>query len=652
MYKSLIFPLFFTFVSNSFAQKEPDEPLVFGDIKPEEIKMKRYEKDTAAAAVVLYSYGRVNDSKDVHEKIKIFKKEAFYAAQIEIHHRKNESVSDVEGVTYYYEDGKQPIIHRLKKENIFTEIITKNHYNTKFSLPNVREGCIIEFKYRINIDFYSYYVEEWNFQREFPTICSEFRYGKSDASNNAFAIINPIRKYDSHDIYQKKEVDAKGSTSIWVMNRWIQKDIPAIVKEKYAFHFEDFVSKVKIQYANQIPGTGSREVAVTNWKTFGEELSYSRFYGDFLAKTKSSKDIASKIIGSSNQSDPKDKMAAIYNWTINNTVWDKDYDLLSRDKKKDFYESFKGHSSEINLFLITLLREAGLKANPVILRTRSSGAINKEYPSLNDTDHTLAAVEIGGDTILLDAINKYMPMGMLSEDALNGSGFYMDFDKKIYKWIDLNNTTKTIYLNNITCNIDPKGKISGTYQYNTKGYGGLYARTGLENKDKDTYTKEKFKDFLAHGTAENIKLENQEDINALLKLSFDYTTTDYIQQSGDLIYLSPLLDFGRTENPFKLKERAYPIDFGYISDIQNSFTYNIPAGYKIEDLPKTARMQYGEDSSIKYDYLVSQTEGQIKITTKLSIKRTIIPSAGYENIKDFFNKIITKDAEQIVLKKI
>jgi Domain of Unknown Function with PDB structure (DUF3857)/Transglutaminase-like superfamily len=646
MYKSLILPIFFAFVSNSFGQKEPPPPLIFGEIKPEEIKMTRYDKDTAAAALVLCSYGRVEESEEIHKRIKIFKKEGFKLAQVEVSHDASEKIVDIEGATYYYEEGKVPVIHYLKQSDIVTDKTQTNFHTTLFSLKNIREGCIIEYKYRIVRSYYAHYSEVWRFQTDIPVLWSEFRFAKSGLRDGYFASLNPVRKYDIHDIIKDKNFNVTT-----IINRWVQKDLPAIIKEEYAFHFEDYVSKVVVLLIYDIPGT-TYYTPISNWQNLGEQLEYSDLFGDFLKKSKISKEIISKILSPSKSEEPKIKASIVYNWVIKNIFWNNKYAFFTRTDKKSFYESRKGHSSEINLFLVTLLREAGLDANPVALSTRSRGALNTEFPVLYQINHTLASVVIDQDTILLDAINKFMPMGMLSEEALNGVGYCINFEKKKFNWTELKNPIKSIISNTITTEIDVSGKITGKFERITKGYNALYQRTGLENKDKDTYTKEKFKDFLAHGTAENIKLENQEDINALLKLSFDYTTTDYIQQSGDLIYLSPLLDFGRTENPFKLKERAYPIDFGYVSDIQNSFTYNIPTGYKIEDLPKTARMQYGEDSSIKYDYLVSQTEGQIKITTKLSIKRTIIPSAGYENIKDFFNKIITKDAEQIVLKKI
>jgi hypothetical protein len=62
------------------------------------------------------------------------------------------------------------------------------------------------------------------------------------------------------------------------------------------------------------------------------------------------------------------------------------------------------------------------------------------------------------------------------------------------------------------------------------------------------------------------------------------------------------------------------------------------------------RFTFGENS-LKYDYLIEVVGNQIKLNTKLSIKKTAYKVTEYTDLRDFYTKIIAKMGEQIVLTK-
>ncbi len=54
------------------------------------------------------------------------------------------------------------------------EAYSDNLNRAKFTLPNVKEGSVIEYSYRITSEFLSY-LRDWEFQREIPTVWSEYK---------------------------------------------------------------------------------------------------------------------------------------------------------------------------------------------------------------------------------------------------------------------------------------------------------------------------------------------------------------------------------------------------------------------------------------------------------------------------------------------
>jgi hypothetical protein len=167
----------------TIAQKEPVD---FGKVQIPDVEMKQYELDTSASAVVLCDFGKSyfqyqseKGFQVVFERttrIKIFKKSGYEYANVEVPYYKKsnsekEVVTELKGYTYNLENGKM-VKTKLTGESIFDEDKTENWKLKKFSLPNVKEGSVIEYTYTIKSDFL-FTFREWEFQSDIPVIWSE-----------------------------------------------------------------------------------------------------------------------------------------------------------------------------------------------------------------------------------------------------------------------------------------------------------------------------------------------------------------------------------------------------------------------------------------------------------------------------------------------
>jgi hypothetical protein len=162
------------------------EPIKFGEPDPKDFAPAAFVADSAAAAVVLCDYGR--SRMDGHNeglqvvfervtRIKILKKAGYDEASVEIplYHRdeQSERVSNLRGFTYNLVNGKVEKT-KLESTGAFLEKRTPNVNVQKFTLPNVREGSVIEFAYTLRSD-YLFNFHDWAFQRTIPVRWSEYR---------------------------------------------------------------------------------------------------------------------------------------------------------------------------------------------------------------------------------------------------------------------------------------------------------------------------------------------------------------------------------------------------------------------------------------------------------------------------------------------
>lgn len=159
-----------------------------------------------------------------------------------------------------------------------------------------------------------------------------------------------------------------------------------------------------------------------------------------------------------------------------------------------------------------------------------------------------------------------------------------------------------------------------------------------------------FKNYFTEVNLTEPTFENQEDVNASLKGTFQFSSTAYVEDGGDFIYVNPMLGFGLKDNPFKKPERVYPIDFVQPSEDTYLFNFKIPAGYTVAEVPKPLRLSL-EDGSMRCDYTFENQADVVKVNYHMSRKRIHFDVKEYQMLRNFYEQVATQCGGQIVLKK-
>jgi len=200
----------------------------------------------------------------------------------------------------------------------------------------------------------------------------------------------------------------------------------------------------------------------------------------------------------------------------------------------------------------------------------------------------------------------------------------------------------------ITAEIKPDGKMEGDAEISSTSY---FKQNRTEQYKKDG--EEKYAAFLKDNdnnlSISNLKLENLEVDTLPLsqKLTFKLALTG---SDGNYIYFNPNLFSGLKTNPFLSEKRTTDIDFGYLTSYSINGLYKIPAGYKIDALPKNLSMVM-PDQSMTFRRIIMEQEGAIVVRYVISSKKAIFSKESYPEFFDFYKKMNEMLNEQIVLKK-
>jgi len=653
------------------------EKIKFGKIDIDDLKMTRCSFDSAADAMILgdigstrYEYSDTKGFELIFERllrIKIFTRQGFSEANVKIeclyYDNDCEKVESMKGRTYNLESGKI-VETKLEDASIFEEVRDIHTKIKKISFPGVREGCIVELKYSIRSPFIGN-IQDWSFQGDLPIRWSEYevnipeyyRFGKQSAGYYPF-VINTTTSHPESIVIQetvnhKNYLGVVMSTStehssvdyIVYTEKYATQNVPALKEEPFANTIENYSTRIRYELQSyKYPG-GAIHEHTTSWDIIVRNLDEDSDFGKQVKRSGLVKDIVSEI--NAKAQTPFEKMVAAHNYIKTHFKWNGWNSLYPTENLKKAFQDHAGNSADLNLSLILLLRELDLNVLPVALSTWNNGYILESMPTLRGLDYVAGLVKIDSVEYLLDATSSCLPYNMIPRRCLNNKGVVVSPGN--VRWVSLLGSEKNNDLLYAALKIDSAGNLSGKLESSKSGYSAVSSREDYFSSGEQPFTKE-VKQKMKSWEIGEVKYENMSNPDQVLKISYTVNPSEICQASNDMIYLNVLAGLGQKTNPFNAEKRVYPVDFRCPFKDAYVFTYEIPAGYKIESLPESVRFTLA-DQSASFKFVIAAKDNKIMVSSTLSITKPVYITTEYENLRDFFARIVAKHAQQIILKK-
>ncbi|QXU43985.1 DUF3857 domain-containing protein [Pedobacter sp. D749] len=650
-------------VSTAYAQtiQPVKREFKFGKIAPTEFEVKASGQDSSASAIKLFDVGNcyfeIGPSSggfvyvfERHIRYKILNKNGYDLANFKVELYKNsnsakEDLNYMDAATYNMVDGKM-VTSKLNKDAKFTEEFNKNYVIKKFALPNVKEGSIIEFKYKIKSDFI-FTLRGWRFQSSVPTLWSEYNVRIPEYLTYK---TNMTGYYQvDHPLHQNVSASyVTGVNSNAVYDKYCAENMPALKDEPYVTTMDDYNPKIEFELrATSFPGDVYHDYN-GSWPKIINELAQDENFGGYINRNGYAKSVLPGILKGE-----KDTLAAvklIFNYVKNSLKWNKQYSKYSNETNpKNLFEKKTGSSGDINLALLGLLKEAKIEAYPVLISTRENGT-HPGYPLISAFNNVIAVTQIGNTVYYLDATDRDLPAGMLDYENLSHQGFYMDLKNNDGKWLSTepNIPSEKVFVYNMV--LDKEHKLSGTINQYSKGYAALNLRNKYRTTNNETEFIKGFKKDKTGLEVSAYKIDNLDNVDELLSESMDAVIEDNVEEAGNLVYFTPLL-FERTkENLFKLEQRKFPVDFAYPFKESYRITVNFPDDYEIDKLPKGGIYKLPEENgTFTINYIA---EGKtLMVKSSINVNKSFYTPEEYFDLKELFKTVVEKQAEQIVFKK-
>lgn len=655
-------------VSIGYAQKQRPN-VKFGDVKPEDFAPTAYKVDSAAHAVCLYESGKsefVGNNQGffsvehkTHIRTRIMNKNAFDIATVALSiytsGENAQKLEQFEAATYNLEDGKV-VVTKLDKASIFKEK-TDGYLNHKFTFPNIKEGSIIEYSFKI-VTLGISRIPSWSYQGEYPRLWSEyevvipalFDFAFVKQGYHPYCIDTAIASWGSLYIIDNNSAGGPSQSYTWsgntVRSIWAMENVPALKTEAYISSLRNYVAKIEFQlstirYPNQPP-----KQILRNWFDVAADMLKDEDFGVALSERNGWLDEDMKKLAAS-EDDKLERAKKIYRYVRDNYVCTDDEAVwLSQPLKKTF-QTKKGNVSDLNMLLTACYLHEGYTAHPVLLSTKDHGRAVESYPVMNKFNYVLSRVEVDGAYFNLDATQSNLGFGKLPLECYNGSGRIID---KTPLLVQLSpDSLKEKSSTNVFIVKGEKGGLIGTVTNNL----GYFESAGLRARLKKIKQDEFFKD-IRKGYSYDVEINNsgldsigllEEPVDCHYDIKFDFN-------DESLVYFNPIIGTHiQKENPFKAAERFYPVEMPYCIDETYVLNMEIPNGYKVEELPKSTRVNLN-DTEGKFEYIIAASADLIQMRTRLILNKAHFDPEDYETLRNFFTYVVKKQSEQIVFKKI
>lgn len=638
--------------------------LKFGKPTNEELNMTVYEQDPDAPAVVLCYLTTVNYTMDfynyikeyqVKKRIKILKDEGKDYADVSFHYINNEreqygqeSVQDLKATAYNVENGKV-VKTKIGPERLFKERIDEDYMLAKFAVPQVKAGTVIEYEYKIHSNVF-FHIYDWDAQDEIPVAFA--KYELTIPSTLIFNVEASDMKALTCTVTQGSISFKNTSNDLTSPNTCktniytcVGRNLKALKKDDFVWNVRDYVTKVTAEMKSIFAGGIYQDVrkkweqvddVLLDHPSFGKRLDDHSKFRDELAAS-----------GIPEMTDLKEKVVATYKMLKSKLAWNGKYDLLPRSAS-EIIKKGDGTNADLNMILINMLGDVGVKAVPVVMSTRSHGRLPQTYPSLNKLNTFIVGVPDGSSWIYLDASASDGYLNVLPANLYTDQARVLQ-KKGQSRWENLQKISEARTLITVEASLSADGMMAGKESVIYSGNAAAAERKAFRTAgDSIAFMADKAKSLGVEIV--DCEMEGHRDFSPWVKETINFKRQG--DATDDHIYISPFVDIPITKNPFLDVERILPVEFPFKQTFNMAVQLTLPEGWKLEEGIENRRITT-TDGSISGQILCdSREDNTLSLQYRFRLNDLVYTQDKYATLKQLFDFFANHSKDMLVVKRV
>ncbi len=619
---------------------------------PDELKMTAEPSAPNASAVYLYREETTDDKLHMHSMyvrlkilndagkdygdVEIFGGNAFY------------NITDIQGRTIHSDGSVVPFTGKP-----YEKLIAKTgnlRYKAKvFSLPDVQNGSILEYRYKLRYEDNEVISPDWEIQQQVYVRKAHYHFVPTDRDVISSTDHGNVSSTLAYSQLLPKGVAIKETRGTYDLD---VSNIPALPDEQFMPPMRAFSYRVRFYY------TGYRTVDEF-WTAYGK--TWSRQMEKFEAPSPFIREAAQEITsGAPDQTAKLEKLYAAVmklentSFTRERTSEENKAEGVKRVKSaQDVWTLKRGGSDDLTLLFISLARGAGFKAYASAVVNRDRDMFQQSFLNGNQLDDLLAVVEVDGKEKYFDPGQRYCAFGQLDWKHTYAGGIRQT-DGHTALITTPGPSYKDTQIQRVAdLTIDGHGELKGTATLVYTGAAALrWRHRALESDEADV--KKEFADSIQADLPPGVLVKT----NHFVGLDrYDTVLIAILDVSGAMgagtqkrIFLPASFFEASSHSMFPQAKRENPVDLHYPYASKDEVTLHLPAGMTVESAPAPANISFPHMALLQTS---SKTVAETLTYTRTFIMaNTLYEAKEYPELKGFMDKVTAKDQDQAVLQTL
>ena len=629
----------------------------WGEIVREELFSPYFAETPDADAVVLLDHGiaRVDDKMRLkfqhHVRTKIMTDKGLDRAVVRIPYPAEDEIKNFRAHTIVPPGNEL----KVEKQHIREETDPAGKVMV-VTFPGVQKGVVLEWEYELRSDRIDV-LPEWRFQGRDPVRVSLFELQAPPglsydacfpwAPGQMPVVVktmindpeNPKRQLEQSAWEQRLQAPVAGMPFV---------PYPAEYAVTLHVQLHEYKAPNALEESRRFQTQENKQFQehafMRSWTTVGKDLATA--LDATLADAAGVREWAAQDAAVAAAADPAAKAHALFARVRDGLGTDAPRERAVAASPRAVVAAGHGTPTEKNLVLLALLRAESIAAEPVYVRTRTSGRFEERRTDPAQLDRVVLCVPEAGGSAWLDAA-PHCPWGVLAPDVRVTQGVKVVAAGSGV--VDVTAPAPESSRSVVTTGaLDRNGSFEATSQLTLTGDRALAVRTAVA-RDGDTAWAEKLVHarFGDSASVESSKVTGLAEPAAPLVVEVKYRVPAFANVTGERVRCAePFLE-RVTANPLPETERAIPAELPFRGVSREEVTLALPAGWSMEVVPAEARVR-SADVTAKITY--AKAAGTVTATREVTVTEPVVNERDLDRLKTFFDGLCAADRGEFALR--
>jgi cellulose synthase operon protein C len=348
----------------------------------------------------------------------------------------------------------------------------------------------------------------------------------------------------------------------------------------------------------------------------------------------------------------REKVEAVYDWVTKNTRYVAlEFGIYGYKPRRCVQTVTRGWGDckDKATVIVTLLKELGIPATFVVLRTQLKGGLPSKIPSFAPFDHAIAYVP--SLDLYLDGTAEHTGIEELPRMDIGALAMQVNDGKTKLVTVPVPPPGKDFVEREVHARIQKNGDSRLTLDYRAAGYNAAdwrrqyhaeSARRERVNHDLGA----ELPGFVLSPGAQGIQTSDLDDARKPVTLHVEGTAPSYARREGAQLSMAVTNSLRLTSTYASLSQRKQDVWIHAFSELRDNFVVELPPGARVTVAPEPRNI----DSPFGwYSLSVENKTDKVTVKGKLGLKVTRVAPADYAAFKRFCEEVDRALSQRLVI---